>query len=210
MPEKERRKREKNLSKFEEHIKSIAAKETEKNTKAALYQVRLGDDAELEVMNSLRIALDGIPSLILRGVKTFQDFPKTLSEAGIYLSERAEQDIVVLVPKGNVLCVRFIEVKCQTLMPWDNKRISLEKENGKAILVIKSSTQKRSLHKELIPKMYKQLQKNITAFYELFPDFHPDEVDLQVLGAVPFTTASDLFCSDCAEMTITAGNSKDI
>jgi len=58
--------------------------------------------------------------------------------------------------------------------------------------------------------MYKQLQKNITAFYELFPDFHPDEVDLQVLGAVPFTNASDLFCSDCAVMMITAEDCKQM
>lgn len=142
MSDKERRKREKNLTQFKGHIKSVAAKETEKNPKAALYEQRLGDDAELEVMNSLRIALDGIPSLILRGVKTFHDFPKTLSEAGIYLSERAEQDIVVLVPKGNVLCVRFIEVKCQTLMPWDNKRISLE---GKEVLIINCSPQKKKI-----------------------------------------------------------------
>ena len=205
MPEKERRKREKNLSKFEEHIKSVAAKATEKNPKAPLYVQRLGDDAELEVMNSLRIAVDGIPSLILRGVKTFHDFPKTLSEAGINISVAAEQDIVVLVPKGNVLCVRFIEVKCQTLMPWDNKRISLE---GREVLIVNYPLQRKRFHDDLIPKMYKQLQKNITAFFELFPDFHPDDVDLQVLGAVPFTHASDLFCSDCAEMTITAGNSK--
>ena len=205
MPEKERRKREKNLSKFEEHIKSVAAKETEKNPKAPLYTQRLGDDAELEVMNSLRIALDGIPSLILRGVKTFHDFPKTLSEAGINISVKAEQDIVVLVPKGNVLCVRFIEVKNQTLMPWDNKRISLE---DKEVLIVNCPLQRKSFHKDLIPKMYEQLQKNITAFYQLFPDFHPGEVDLQVLGAVPFTNASDLFCPECAEMTITAGNSK--
>ena len=98
-------------------------------------------------------------------------------------------------------------MKNQTLMPWDNKRVSLE---DKEVLIVNCSPKKKSFHKELIPKMYKQLQKNITAFYELFPDFHPDEVDLQVLGAVPFTNASDLFCSDCAELMITAGNSKHI
>ena len=202
MPEKERRKREKNQVKFEEHIKSVTAKETRKNPKAPLYEQRLGDDAEIEVMNSLRIALVGIPSLVLRGVKTFHDFPKTLEKAGIKMSEKAEQDIVVLVPRGDVLCVRFIEVKCQTVMPWDNLKVQLEE--GK-LSFVDCSSQRRRFHDDLIQKMYAQLKKNITVFYELFPDFHPKDIDLQVLGAVPFTNSSDLFCSECTGITLTAG-----
>lgn len=96
VPEKEKKK--KDLTQAKARIHKNAVKETEKDPKAKLYVQRLGDLAEIKVLEKLRIALDGIPSLVLRGVKTFHDFPKTLEKAGIRFSSRNEHDIIVIAP----------------------------------------------------------------------------------------------------------------
>ena len=70
-------------------------------------------------------------------------------------------------------------------MPWDKK--------GKRI------------HDGLIKGMYEQLKKDMIAFYELFPDFPPHQIELQVVGALPFSSSSELFCDFCASETITKG-----
>ena len=55
----------------------------------------------MKVIEKLKIALDGIPSWILRGVRIFHDFPKTLEKAGIVFSTLNEHDIIVIVPRGD-------------------------------------------------------------------------------------------------------------
>ena len=174
MPDREKRRREKNPTKLAEYINSQAVKQMKEDPKLALYEQKQGDIAEMVVIDALQNALSGIPSLIVRGINTFQDFPKSLSEAGIKFSDRSEHDVIVLVPREDILHVRYIEVKRQILMPWDTR--------GKRI------------HDDLIKSMNKQLTKDITAFYEFFPDFPQHQVNLKVLGAMPFTNAPDL-CS---------------
>ena len=183
MSEKEKRKTD--PSKLEAKIRSSAIKLTERNEKASLYKQRLGDIAEIRVIDALRTALTNVPSLIIRGVNNFKDFPNTLEEAGIVFSDKAEHDIIVLIPRGDILCVRYIEVKRQIVMPWDKKG--------------------RTFHVDLVKKMYQQLQKDIRSFFELFPDFYPHQVDLQVLGALPFTETGQLFCHVCKGLSIDAG-----
>ena len=100
-------------------IRKEAIKLTDKDPVSPLYKERLGDEAEISVMNKLSGSLRGIPSLILRGLKTFHDFPNTLEKAGIDISEKAENDIIVLIPVGDNLHVRYIEVKRQVTMPWE-------------------------------------------------------------------------------------------
>ena len=143
---RERKKTEK--WRLEEKIKKEAIKLTEADPMTPLYKERLGDNAEIRIMQVLRGALTGVPSLVLRGVKTFHDFPDTLEKAGIELTERAENDIIVLVPSNETLSVRYIEVKRQVIMPWEEGR-------------------EKKVHEQLVKKMYTQLQKDISSFYDL-------------------------------------------
>jgi len=182
---------EKNNKILETQIEARAEKELEKNKefkkKIDFYKNRLGDEAEDRVLEGISAAMAGIPSLVINGIKFFAEFPGALREAGIELESYAanhqrEIDILLLFPKDDVLCVRFLEVKRQVKMPYD--------------------TAHKPLKKELTNKMMEQMKKNAMEFLRLFPDFSPSRLDIKVLGALPYTSGEEAFCSECLEKTL--------